>query len=447
MIVVGAGVAGLTAAYYLNKLGLDVYVFDGAGRVGGMVQTRFEKEQYLVEYGPSCFPAKHEHLEGLSRELSIDGLELHGRSRKQFIYSDGVLHQVPTTFFRLMGSRLITSVGKMRMLGELFVRSRSKEGETVAQFVRRRAGEELLDNIVAPFIANAWAGDPEVLELKASYSKLLEMEDKYGSIAKAAFKEKGLLSTRDVVSYRWGLGTLPARLQEILGGAIHLKTMVKNVGFNESGRSAVAFHDHEEHMTADAVVVATNASSASRLIETIAPRASRLISNITSAPLAVVHTAFNKRDIPVNVNARGIYIPRLQSVRSLKISFSGAMFEHRSPDGEILLTSYVGGASDPDAVSLDDDELTNLVRRDLHMTMGIGEKPAYMSVKRIDEAIPQYAVGHARRVFEIDQHLDQVPGVFLTGNYLGGACIPDVIDHSRRTAMMVRAWLRKPVIG
>ena len=443
VIVVGAGIAGLTAAYYLNKLGLEVHVFDGAGRAGGLVQTRFEKERYLVEYGPSSHPAKHEHLEGLSRELSIDRFELTGRSRRQFIYSDGSLHQVPTTLLKLMSSRLITSVGKMRVLAEPFVRSHSKEGETVAQFLRRRVGEEFLDNVAAPFIANAWAGDPEVIELKASNSKLLELEEKYGSIAKGAFKEKDALSQQDVVSFRWGMGTLPARMQEVLGKAIHLKTAVKNVGFNERGNLVVTFQGHDEQMAADAVIVATNASAASPLIATVAPRAAQLASNITSAPLAVVHTAFNRRDIPMRVNGKGILVPRLQSARSLGVLFSGALFEHRSPDGEVLLTSYIGGSTDPDALNLDDEEMVNVVRRDLHITMGISDKPTYMSIKRIKEAIPQYAVGHTRRIFDIDQSLDQVPGVFLTGNYLGGIGVPDVIDHARRTAMKVRAWLRR----
>jgi len=445
VIVVGAGIAGLTAAYYLNKLGLEVHVFDGAGRVGGLIRTCFEKNRYLVEYGPNSYPAKHEHLEGLSRELSIDRFELSGASRRQFVYSDGTLHRVPTTLLKLMGSRLLTGVGKVRAFAEPFVRSHSKEGETIAQFVRRRAGEEILDNVVAPFIAGTWAGDPESLELRSSGSKILELEEKYGSVARGAFKEKGALELGDIVSYRWGLGTLPARIQEILGNSIHLKTQVSGVGFNEHGRPVVSFSDHDEHMVADAVVVATNASAAAPLIATLAPRASQLIANITSCPLAVVHTAFNSRDIPMRVSGRGIFIPRTQSVRSLSVAFSGALFEHRSPDGEVLLTSYVGGATDPDAIGLDDEELANIVRKDLHMTMGISVKPTFMRIKRLAEAIPQYSVGHTRRIFEIDQCVEAVPGIFLTGNYLGGIRIPEVIDHARRTAMKVRAWLRKPV--
>lgn len=445
VIVVGAGVAGLTAAYYLSKLGLDVHVFDAASRAGGLIHTSLERERYLVEHGAYAYPAQQEHLDGLARELSINTLERTAAVRKQFIYSDGELHPVPTTALGLIGSRLITGVGKLRALAELFIRTHSEEGETIAQFVRRRAGSEMLDNLVTPFVSSRWAGDPEALEVKSSFAKLFELEEKYGSIARAAFKEKGVLAPPDIVSYRWGMSTLSARLEETLGDALHFKTPVEHVGLNERGRPVVAFRGHDEKMVADAVVVATNTSAAPPLISTIAPRAAQLIASITSCPLAVVHTAFDRRDVSTKPKGRGYIVPRTENVRSLGTLFSSTLFENRAPEDETLFTSYVGGATDPEACVLDDEELVNTVRKDLHMTMGIGAKPTFVCIKRIREALPQYAVGHTRRIFEVDQCIDTVPGLFLTGNYFNGTQIPAIIDHARRTALKVRAWLRRAV--
>jgi oxygen-dependent protoporphyrinogen oxidase len=239
------------------------------------------------------------------------------------------------------------------------------------------------------------------------------------------------------------MGTLCARLAEEIGVALYLKTSVEHVGLNERGCPVVSFRDHKETMMADAVVVATNVSAVSSLIRTIAPRAAQLVANISSCPLAVVHTAFDKRDVPMKPRGRGYSALRTENVRSLGTLFSSTLFEHRAPSDEVMFTSYVGGAMDAEACDLDDEELANTVRRDLHITMGISEKPTFVAIKRIEKAFPQYAVGHTRRVFEIDQHIDAVPGLFLTGNYLGGTQIPAIADHARRTALKVRAWLRQ----
>jgi oxygen-dependent protoporphyrinogen oxidase len=124
--------------------------------------------------------------------------------------------------------------------------------------------------------------------------------------------------------------------------------------------------------------------------------------------------------------------------------YSSALFDHRAPADEILLTTFIGGAADPDAVNLDDEELLTEVRKGLHATMGVNSKPRFTKITRLNKAIPQYKVGHGQRINRIKLELEKIPGLFLTGNYFSGISVSDTIGHARQTAEEVRDFFRKP---
>lgn len=442
--VIGAGIAGLSTAYYLGKYGFDVRMFEREEHAGGIIRSSWREDKYLLEHGPNTYFSSSEHLARLSRELSLDQAEIRTISRERFVYWNGALRPLPQGPATIAATKLLSALGKMRLLAEPLVRSRSPEGETLAQFTRRRAGREVLRVLVDPFVSGMWAGNPEELELRSVLPKLYELEKKYGSIVCAAAKERDPLSAYDMISYQWGMETLPARLEEVLKQKIKLGTSVDSVVRNEAGRLFVVAGNPRRRLEADAVVIATGPHSAATMLESMLPRAASALKEIRSCPLAVVHTAYKKSSFGVSPRGFGMLIPRAANVRLLGSIFSSSMFENRAPSDEVLLTNFIGGVHDPDVLALSDAEIITEVRKSLHLTMGVNAKPEYVKVTRLERAIPQYTVGHAGRVEEIEKDLSSFSGIFLTGNYLRGTSVSDTIGHTRRVADAVRVVLSRP---
>jgi oxygen-dependent protoporphyrinogen oxidase len=443
--VVGAGIAGLTAAYYLNKCGFDVRVFEREKRTGGLIRSSWREEKYLLEHGPNTYPSSSENMARLSRELSLDEAEMRANGER-LVYWDGTMRPVPWSPSAIFTTKLLSTVGKARLMAEPLVRSKSPEGETLAQFVRRRGGAEVLEAIADPFVSGVWAGDPEELEVKTSLPRLYELERKYGSVMRGAAKEKCLLGGREIASYRWGMGTLPARLEEVLKQSIKLDTRVDGILRDEDDRIFVVAGDPQRRLEVDAVVIATDAKSAAALVEPFLPRSAEILGGIPFCPLAVVHTAFANRDLGTKLKGFGFFVPRSANVRMLGTVFSSSLFDNRAPSDETLLTSYIGGVHDRDVLGASDDEIVTEVRKGLHLTMDINSKPHYAKVTRLENAIPQYAVGHSRNLDLLGEDLRSFPGVFLTGNYFAGTSVSDTIGHARRVANDLRLILSRPRI-
>jgi oxygen-dependent protoporphyrinogen oxidase len=446
VIVVGAGIAGLACAYYLNKYGYDVRIFEREDSVGGMIQTSWRENKYLIECGPNTYLSSSDHITSLTRELSLDRLEMRNKSKERFIYWDGALRLVPNGPLSLLKTKLLSPVGKARLLAEPLIRSQSFEGETLASFVRRRGGVEVLETLVDPFVSGVWAGDPGELELRAVMPKIFELEQKHGSIIRGISKEKTSFKKHDMLSYRWGMGTLPARLEEVLRRKLKLNTGVKEIIRDEDGRLFACIAEKDRRLEADAVIVATSPYAAAHLIDKQSPRTAVELMNIEFCPITVVHTAFKKKDVGFKVRGFGFLVPRVANVRILGTLFSSALFDHRAPKDEVLLTTFIGGATDPDAIGLSDDDIMREVRKGLHITLGINTKPEFTKITRLKHAIPQYKVGHTHRLKRIDKEMERLPGLYLTGNYFSGISVSDTIGHAKQTAETARAFLSKPKI-
>lgn len=446
VVVVGAGIAGLSVAYYLNKMGYDVRVYGRAKAVGGAIRTSWQEDSYLIELGPQPYFTSGEHLASLSRELSLDRLELRGTVQDRLIYWDGALRRVPTGPLSLIGTRLLTVAGRTRALVEPLVRSKSFEGETVADFVRRRAGQEVLDALINPLITSTWKGDPEQLEIKSCLPRAYDLEDRYGSVVRGLSRERGSLRAGEIMSYRWGMGTLSARLEEALRRKIRLGWAIESITLDQDGRLFVTAADPDRRSEADAVVIATGAQTAGKLIEKLAPASSGILGTMPYCPLVVVHMAFDRNAVRGAMRGCEVLVPRAAQIRLLGTVFTSETFSGRAPERKALLTNFIGGATDVQAMDLDDAEVIKEVRRGLYAVTGITAKPTFVKVVRLIRAIPQYTVGHLKSVYEIERELDKVPGVFITGNYFSGVSVSDTIGHARKTAEDVRAWLRRPRI-
>ncbi len=443
-MVIGGGIAGLTAAYNLKKAGVEVTLIERDSSVGGAIKTVLKHESYLLELGPNTFLSSSDKIFNLSQELSISRklIANENASKKRYVFRKDSLEEVPVGPKAFLRSPILSFSGKVRTLMEPFVRSRSDGCESMAAFVKRRAGKELLETLVDPFVSGVYAGDPYQLEMKSVFPRLVEIERECGSIFKGMKKLKGQMGESNLLSYYWGMQTLPARIADLLGNAVRVHTNVEGVERLPDGRWT-AYLDHSEALEADAVVIATHADEAARLLVNSSRDIFEPLMAIRYVSLAVVHTAHKRGDIPAAMDGFGFLIPRREKVRMLGTIWSSTLFPNRAPQGETLMTNFIGGATDPFAIDLDDHEIFTHISLGLEQTMGIRCEPRFCHITRINQAIPQYTVGHQERVEKISNCLKRMPGVFLTGSYFTGISVTDTIAHAERVANSVVARLNR----
>jgi len=443
VIIIGGGIAGLTTAYCLKKAGFDVTLIERNSYVGGAIRTVFKHNRYLLELGPNTFLSNSDIIISLSRTLGVEGHLVSNpkAAQKRYLYRNKALHALPFGPKAFLRSPIMSYLGKARLLIEPLIRSKSPDHESLAAFVQRRAGKELLEALVDPFVSGVYAGDPYQLEVRSVFPRLIEIERECGSILMGMKRLRGNLGGNDLLSYCWGMETLPSRLYDMLKKSIRTDTGVETIEQPTDKKWLVRLDTYGETIEADAVVIATQASEAARLLVPHAAEIFKPLMGIPYVPMAVVHTAYGRRDIPVKMDGFGFLIPRREKVRLLGSIWSSSLFPNRAPQGEALLTSFIGGATDPHAINLDDHELLAHAGSGLEQTMGIRAEPHFHHITRIAQAIPQYTIGHAARLEAIADGTQKLPGIFLTGSYFRGISVADTIAHARETAYLIQSYL------
>jgi len=452
-VIIGAGVSGLVAAHRLKKMGRDLLLVESGDRVGGVIQSR-EVEGFLIERGPNSLRGSHEFLD-LVEELNLTGELITADPRAPaYVYAGGELHGVPMSPLALVRTKLISNAAKLRLLREPFVKARRGGGEeSVASFVRRRLGDEILERLIEPFLSGVYAGDPEELSLQACFPKLAEFEAEAGGILRGALRAakqsrkeaarpKRSLRPYRLCSFRHGLSALPEALARSLGD--NLLTRARIIDINSSGRFEIKIEHLGEikTITSSTLVVSTPAYVAAHLLGAFAPEIAALVAEIPYVSIASVPLAYRAEQAPRKLDGFGFLAPRAERLRTLGSIWNSSLFAGRAPEGWVCLTNFVGGATDVEAVKLGDGELIRIVHGDLSKVLGVSGEPRRLPITRYERAIPQYTMGHAARVERIESMLRDIPGLWIAGNYMRGISLGDCIKHAERVAVEIDRAIR-----
>lgn len=435
-LVIGAGIAGLAVAYYLKKHGVAVTILERRSVAGGVIRSQLERQKYLLEFGPTTFLSTAEPLVKLARELSIDShiVTAEAANKARYVLRKGKLIPVPLHPAALLKSGTLSLFGKARLFAEPLMAKKGSEQESVASFVRRRGGKEVLDRLVDPFISGIYAGDVEQLEAESALPQLVNLEEEHGSLFKGMLRTQRTKARHTQQSFRWGMGTLPARLEELLRREIHCDTTIESVERLRNGRLFVRVEAPRRTFEADAVVIATPAWMTARIVAPLMPDVIAQLMNIPYAPIAIVHTAFPRAALQRSLDGFGFLVPRSEGVKLLGSIWTSALFSGRAPQDQVLLANYLGGATDPRVIELDEEEIVTHVMTGLERAGLVQSDPVFTHVKRLNHAIPQYTIGHRKRIEEIERTTVAQPGIFLAGNYLHGVSVADTIAGARKTA-------------
>lgn len=454
-VVVGAGVSGLVTAYRLQSKGLRVQVVEAAPRAGGVIST-VTHGGCQVECGPNSALDTTPLIGEMAAAL---GLGEQWRwastaSSTRYVVRDGVLTPLPTSPGAFLRTPLFSWPAKLALLREPFV-ARGPDGveESIADFVRRRLGQEFLDYAIDPFVAGIYAGDPERISVAAAFPKLHALEQRWGSLIRGQFlgaaerrrrNEKAKGAARSF-SFAGGMQVLTDALARALD-ALALDTRVTRLERDEHG----VFNVHAvrggqpTRWRARAVVLATPTDGAAALLREHLDDAAAALESIEYAPVATVASAYARAHIAHPLDGFGCLVPRREARQVLGVLFSSSMFDGRAGDGTALLTTFVGGQRQPHLPALPEDELAARVQADHRSLLGTTQAPIFQRITRWPRAIPQYALGHLDRVARANAVRQVLPGLFFCANWQGGVSVGDRILCGHREADAVAEWLQRP---
>jgi oxygen-dependent protoporphyrinogen oxidase len=442
--VVGGGISGLVCAYALRKVGVDVKIVEASSRPGGAIQS-IHCDGFLLELGPQSFSGTAA-LRELCAELGISDQLLDAPPHApRYVLVDGRLQPVPLTPPAFFFSSLVSSATKWALIRDIFGKTVPPEAdESVAAFVRRKFSAQLLDRLVGPFVSGVYAGDPEQLSVRSAFPQLYESEKESGSIVRGMMRlaksKKGPRERPTLQTFRDGNETLVRSLANKIGPALRTQVRVIGLTRRNDGTFDVRLENKgvEEALSAKSLIFATSTDVAGNLLSEIHAAFEPLLTPIEYAAVAVVSLGYQKSDIGHSLDGFGFLLPRSEGLRVLGTVWNSSLFPGRAAQGHALLTSFVGGATDPAAAKLKREELANLVHREISPLLSIKSTPAFSNVTIWPRALPQYNLGHGERLAAIAKLCSRFPGLWLTGNYLRGPAIGSCVEQALAVADEVR---------
>ncbi|WP_071459086.1 protoporphyrinogen oxidase [Bacillus massilinigeriensis] len=462
VVVIGGGITGLTAAYYLQKqareygLPLDVTLVEASHQVGGKMRT-VVKDGFVIERGPDSFLERKESAGRLAREVGLGDKIVNNSAGKSYVLVRDRLHPmpggsimgIPTEIGPFVTTKLFSWSGKFRAAADFFMPpTEKKEDQTLGTFFRRRLGDEVVENLVEPLLSGIYAGDIDRLSLMATFPQFYHIEQKYGSLVRGmkkttpkrksaadGEKKKGIF-----ISISTGLQSMAEAIERKLDEGSVLKcTRVDKVTKDSKGYEVRL--STGETLKADSIVMCVPPEAALHMF----PEQEHLFAGFKEMPftsVATISMAFPESAIKEDIDGTGFVVSRNSDYAITACTWTHKKWAHSAPAGKALLRCYVGRPGDEAIVDAADAEIVQVALGDLQKIMNISGEPEFTVVTRWKESMPQYTVGHRGRIEELKKGLaEELPGVYAVGSSFEGLGIPDCIDQGEGAVKKVLSYL------
>jgi oxygen-dependent protoporphyrinogen oxidase len=468
IVIIGGGIAGLAAAVHLkagaksHDRSVEILLLEKNNRIGGKILTE-RHDQFLVEGGPDSFLPEKVWSVNLAKHLGLEPemLPSNDAFKGTFIYSqknlhslpEGVMLMVPTSFWPMAKSSLISWPGKIRMGMELFIPRRAATGdESLASFVTRRLGRECLEKIAEPLVAGIHTSNPDNMSVLATFPRFVQMEQKSGSLILgmiAAMKKRphatlsgpppkpGQPRMTYFMSFKNGMGTLSQACADYIGkDSIRLGAIAREIEPREKGYTVVL--ENGERLEADHVILASPAYDSARMIQGFDEGLAAQMNRIEWSSSATVSIAFRKIDVKVPLKGFGFIVPRVEGRRINATTNSSIKWSFRAPDDMIMIRAFVGGGHHEELVhELDDTGMVRMVLEEFDEILGLKAHPQFSKVYRWYKGMPKYTVGHLDRMSVLDRTVSTHPGLHLIGCSYKGIGIGDCVHEAQIAAERV----------
>jgi oxygen-dependent protoporphyrinogen oxidase len=435
--VVGGGISGLSAAFWCKRRGRTVALFEASDNVGGSITTA-RTGQYIADGGPQSFVLS-DNFRQLIADAALERFVLPSSplATMPYLYHRGKLVAAPRSPQAILATPLLSPLAKLRILGEPFVPRAVTQDETIASFVERRAGREALESVVAPFVSGVFAGDTTKLSLASAFPMAAKLEQEYGSIIRGMLAQRRQRpangapqpTRRQSVGFAGGNDVLPRSLAAALGADFTVKAPVKAIWQRGQWMELLIAGQPDQRVVARSIIIATPAYTAADLLEPLEPDAAAALREIEYPAVIQIALAYPRDAIGIPLDGFGFLASRREGLKILGCVWNSVMFPDRCPPGEVLVTVFLGGATDPQICSQSDEELVRAAHNDLKRAMQIKDvAPHVVAGFRWQQAIPQYTVGHAQRRRVVMESLARLAHVRLCGNYLRGPAVSDCLN-------------------
>ena len=435
--ILGAGITGLSIAHSLTNSAQSCHVFERSDRVGGAIQSTLENG-YLAEDGPNSLLLKDTRVAELFDQIGLNGTKIQDTrpdAHNRFIVNQGTPCQLPTSPLRMLRSPLFGLSGLLRIAKEPFIsRYKSKHEESFANFVRRRLGNNMLENGAAPFVSGIYAGDPESLSIRHAFPRLWSIENNHRSILMGALAMRKTkhapphrLSPTRTISFHSGLSELPQALARNLPqNTLKLNTKISAIEPCDGGWqiSWTDLRGEQKSAHYQKLVITTPHHAISTLplpheiIQQLAP-----VAAIKAPPVTSLVLGFKRQQVVHPLNGFGMLIKSSENSPLLGVLFSSSMFEGRAPEGHVTLTCMMGGTHHPEYAENSDQ----IVLAELNKLLGITAAPTFRHRTHWQHAIPQYNLGYQKVLNALSLCEKSHAGLHFAGSYRGGISVTDCI--------------------
>ena len=453
VVVIGAGLTGLTTAYWLRRSGIDVHVIERQQRIGGQIQTHRHGD-FVFESGPTTGSISTPEVAELMADLEVQS---HGKcvletapdaAKRRLIWKGDRFHALPSGLVSAIKTPLFTPLDKLRILGEPWRKRGTNPDETIGELTMRRLGKSFLDYAVNPFISGVYAGDPNMLVTRYAAPKLYQLEANYGSFVRGAIKkskqpksEREKLATKKVFSARGGLSNIIEAEANFIGNEnITLGAQEVRVGPTESGWETTYLDADNRLCTifSQEVVTTCGAYELPQLLPFLSAEELSPITSLKYSPVMEVNVGANNT-YGGDYCAFGALVPTLERRRILGILFPSACFTQRAPQSGALFAFFIGGIRHPEMLDLNDEEVEKLVTEEWHTMLGFPAQaaPDLIHISRHQRAIPQYEASTGARLEAVSSIERTHTGLTIGGNLRDGIGMGNRITQAANFAKQI----------
>ena len=457
--IIGGGISGLAAAFALEQkrragAEIEYAVFEGSPRFGGVLVTD-RVDGCLIEAGPDSFLTEKPWASDLCRQLGL-GDQLIGSNdadRKTYILTrghlvempDGLMFMVPTKIVPSVLSPLFSTETKIRMAREWFHPPHKANGdESVAAFVDRHYGSEMVDRLADPLLSGVYGGEASQLSVRAVLPRFAEMEAKYGSLGRAMLAARKKMAQAAKGPPRPLFSSLKDGMQQMVDAllaqlppdALHANVPVQAIQPQDDGWTVSAGLDSDQF---DAVILAVPAGQAARVLQLASHELAAELSAITYSSSVTLTLGYDKKVRASLPPGFGFLVPRSEGTRMLAATFVHNKFPHRAPPDRAIIRCFLGGSRDEAVLDLSGEEIVSIARSELRKILGLTAEPLFARVYKWRGAMAQYSVGHLERLQRIEAVRQTLPGLALAGNAYSGIGVPDCVRSGTEAANALTA--------
>ena len=455
VVIIGGGISGLSAAYYLARRGIPSTLIEPRARLGGVIQTEYI-DGCTVEAGPDSFISAKPAAMELIRELGLADQVIGSNdfSRKTYVWKrgklvplpEGLMMMVPTRIMPLLATPLLSWGTKARMGMELLKAPEPPRGDqSVAEFIEEHYGEEAVDYLAEPLLSGIYGGNPRELSVTSVLPRFVALAQQYGSLTRGVLAERA--KARRSANANGSAAPLFRTLKnglsqmiEALTASIQDAATVRRAKAQtvERAENGYRVRVDGEWIAAEHLIIATEAHNASVLVRNVDERLGELLCQVPYSSSMTVALGFDAKDFAQPPEGHGFLVPKKERRRLMACTWVGAKFPYRVPDGKIVARCFLGGMDDAAVLGESDDTVTAVVREELRVIAGVEAQPTFTRVSRWPQSMAQYTVGHPDRLKEIEARAAALPGLHLAGNAYEGIGIPDCIRLGKRAAEAYR---------